>query len=598
MPPLSLNPTAEQRKILDARGRVVKINARAGTGKTATLAMIAREHPDEKILYLVFNSRNRQEAKGKFPANVDVHTIHSFALSASGGKYDGFESVRPSHFLSQFSAKREVLSTLTQMFLVYFLNSPHPWLEDATRPFKTYLPEELQALLEREKGRIVEAARKAATGWYRDRKNCPHDFYLKLSHRDGKFQGKLARYDRVLVDEGQDLSPIMLDALSGYRGRIVLVGDTHQQIYGFRYAEDAMRRFPHDELYDLTLSFRFGPRIAGVTTRFIRHGKDEAGFVIRGDRGRTSRVYVYDTPDSLAWKEETAILCRTNFSLFKNAMALRAKKKGFRFERDISAELYRTLDVHWLRVDERDRIRDELIRSFGDIEELTDYAEALEDYQLLKMVDIVEEYEPEFPDIVFELLQLCRERGERREASITLSTIHAAKGQEYEHVVLDEDVISNIGGPEGGSRTEEEINAVYVGMTRTKKNLYLPVAVKTLFDDAWQDYAEGIPAVQPGRGARVRSAGGPAAGRFPGDGGASVPRRDGKAGKLPEIRTGDRVRTPNGDGVVVEVKGKEYLVQLDKRKARVWERRSALIKVEVLAASKASGKKGGSARRR
>jgi hypothetical protein len=77
-----------------------------------------------------------------------------------------------------------------------------------------------------------------------------------------------------------------------------------------------------------------------------------------------------------------------------------------------------------------------------------------------------------------------------------------------------------------------------------------------------------------------------------------VPRRDGKAGKLPEIRTGDRVRTPNGDGVVVEVKGKEYLVQLDKRKARVWERRSALIKVEVLAASKASGKKGGSARRR
>lgn len=38
MPPLSLNPTAEQRKILDARGRVVKINARAGTGKTATLS--------------------------------------------------------------------------------------------------------------------------------------------------------------------------------------------------------------------------------------------------------------------------------------------------------------------------------------------------------------------------------------------------------------------------------------------------------------------------------------------------------------------------------------------------------------------------------
>jgi hypothetical protein len=593
-----LKPTAEQRTILDAGGRVVKINARAGTGKTATLSMIARKHPEEKILYLVFNSRNRQEAKGKFPGNVDVHTIHSFALSASGGKYDGFASIRPSHFLSQFGAKREVLSTLTQMFLVYFLNSPHPRLEDATEPFKAYLPAELQALFEREKGRIVEVARKATTGWYREKKNCPHDFYLKLSHRDKKFQGKLARYDRVLVDEGQDLSPIMIDALSGYRGRIVLVGDTHQQIYGFRYAEDAMRRFPHDELYDLTLSFRFGPRIANFTTRFIRHGKDEAGFVIRGDRGKMSRVCVYDALDSLAWKEETAILCRTNFALFKNAMALRAKKKGFRFERDISAELYRTLDVYWLRVDERDRIRDELIQSFGSIEDLKDYAEALEDYQLLKMADIVEEYELEFPEIVYELLKLCRERGEGREESITLSTIHAAKGQEYDNVVLDEDVISNLGGFEGVSRREEEINAVYVGMTRTKKNLYLPVAMKTLFDDAWQRYAEGIPAVQAGRGVRARRAGGPAAGRSPGDGGASVPRRQGKAETLPAIRIGDRVRTPNGCGVVVEVKGKECLVQLENRKARVWERRSALVGAQGEAASKAFGKKSGSARRR
>lgn len=592
-----LKPTAEQRAILDAGGRVVKINARAGTGKTATLAMIARAHPDEKILYLVFNSRNRLEAKGKFPGNVDVHTIHSFALSASGGRYDGFESLRPSHFLSQFSARREVLSTLTQMFLVYFLNSPHPRLEDATGPFKAYLPPELQALLEREKGRIVEVARKAATGWHREKKNCPHDFYLKMSHRDKKFQGKLARYDRVLVDEGQDLSPIMLDALSGYRGRIVLVGDTHQQIYGFRYAEDAMRRFPHDERYDLTLSFRFGPRIAGFTTRFIRHGKDEAEFVIRGDRGRTSRVYVYDAPASLALKDVTAILCRTNFSLFKNAMALRAKKKGFRFVRDISAELYRTLDVYWLRVDERDRIRDELIRSFGCIEDLEDYAEAVEDYQLLNMADIVEEYEPEFPEIVFELLQLCRERGEGREGSITLSTIHAAKGQEYGHVVLDEDVIANLGCLEGASRWEEEINAVYVGMTRAKKNLYVPVAMKTLFDDAWQCYAEGIPAVQAGRG--VRAGGGPAAGRGRlADDGDFGPRRQGKAGKLPAIRTGDRVKTPNGVGVVVEVKGGEYLVQLEKRRARVWERRSALVVVRGASASKASGRKGGSARRR
>ena len=540
MNPFPLKPTAEQRRILDAGARIVKINARAGTGKTATLAMIARAHPDEKILYLVFNNRNRQEARGKFPANVDVHTIHSFALSASGGKYDGFESLRPSRFLKHFGARKEVLATLTQMFLVYFLNSPHPRLEDATGPFKAYLPEELQALLERDKGRIVEVAREATTAWYKEKKNCPHDFYLKLAHRDGKFQGKLARYDRVLVDEGQDLSPIMIDALSGYRGRIVLVGDTHQQIYGFRYAEDAMRRFPHDERHDLTLSFRFGPRIAVFTKRFIRHGKGEGDFEIRGDRGKTSRVCVYDTLDALTLKEDTAILCRTNFSLFKNAMALRAKKKGFRFEWDISAELCRTLDVYWLQAGERERIRDELIRSFGDVEELIDYAEALEDYQLMKMVEIVEEYELDFPDIVYELLELCRERGNGREGSITLSTIHASKGQEYDHVVLDEDVISNIEAFEGFSQRSEEINVAYVGITRTKKTLFVPAGIQSLFDETWRSYARGLPHAGAGRGTWARSAGGPAAGRSPGDGRAvrrgkkraveAAPKASGKRG--------------------------------------------------------------------
>ena len=95
-----MNPTAEQRKILNARGRVVKINARAGTGKTATLLMLAQANLDKKILYLVFNSRNRLEAKAKFPPNVYIHTVHSFALSTSDGKFDGFESIRPSHFSS------------------------------------------------------------------------------------------------------------------------------------------------------------------------------------------------------------------------------------------------------------------------------------------------------------------------------------------------------------------------------------------------------------------------------------------------------------------------------------------------------------------
>jgi superfamily I DNA/RNA helicase len=52
-----MKPTEEQQAILDATGRVLLINARAGTGKTTTLRMIASAHPDQKILYLVFNRK-------------------------------------------------------------------------------------------------------------------------------------------------------------------------------------------------------------------------------------------------------------------------------------------------------------------------------------------------------------------------------------------------------------------------------------------------------------------------------------------------------------------------------------------------------------
>ncbi|RJR54778.1 MAG: hypothetical protein C4576_00495 [Desulfobacteraceae bacterium] len=74
--------TEEQQAILDATGRVLLVNVRAGTEKTATLRMISSAHPDRKILYLVFNRKAREEAEEKFPGNVRVSTVHSLAFEA------------------------------------------------------------------------------------------------------------------------------------------------------------------------------------------------------------------------------------------------------------------------------------------------------------------------------------------------------------------------------------------------------------------------------------------------------------------------------------------------------------------------------------
>ena len=184
------------------------------------------------------------------------------------------------------------------------------------------LTDEVRKLFKGFQDRIVKTSREILASWYRQEKPCPHDFYLKLFHREGRFYKELNNFDIILVDEGQDLSPIMLDAMEHCRKRIIVVGDTHQQIYSFRYAIDAMNRFPFDDERDLTMSFRFGKQIAGLASVFIREAKDEKGFKIRGNPQKSSRVAFYtDLPRPKAG-ERCAILSRTNLALFEKARSM------------------------------------------------------------------------------------------------------------------------------------------------------------------------------------------------------------------------------------------------------------------------------------
>ena len=91
----------------------------------------------------------------------------------------------------------------------------------------------------------------------------------------------------VQVDEGQDLSLIMPDALEHCRKRIIIVGHTHQQINSFRCAIAAMKRFPFDDGRDLIMSFRFDRDIAEIAWLLIQESKDEKS--PHANRKRASR---------------------------------------------------------------------------------------------------------------------------------------------------------------------------------------------------------------------------------------------------------------------------------------------------------------------
>lgn len=66
---------------------MVKVNAFAGTGKTTTLVGYAENHPDEKILYIAYNTEVAAEGKRRFPRNAFSSTSHGLAYGPLGSKY-------------------------------------------------------------------------------------------------------------------------------------------------------------------------------------------------------------------------------------------------------------------------------------------------------------------------------------------------------------------------------------------------------------------------------------------------------------------------------------------------------------------------------
>jgi superfamily I DNA/RNA helicase len=495
-----MKPTAEQEAILNSDGRVIRINARAGTGKTTTLVMLAEKNHGKRALYLVFNRKAREAARKKFPANVQVHTVHSLAYRSEGYRWnDNLGSFSPVDMLSAFGKNKIAhhLAGLSHQFLTFFLNAPHVRLEDATGLFTQHLAPEPAGLFEKHQGKIVQACRDIATAWNRREKPCPHDFYLKLFHKSGQFYEELDRYDMILVDEAQDLSAVMIDALEKCRRRVVLVGDSHQQIYSFRYAVDAMRRLGCDEELQLTLSFRFGSRIAELASLFIQEAKKDKGFRIAGNPEKTSMVFLSSMLPSRKGNGARVILTRTNLGLFSNAMQLRSEGKAFHFERDLQHVLFRTLDVYWLSRSQKHRIRDVFIGSFGSLRQIEEYAESMGDFPLMGMTRIVKKYgDDSFPAAVFEMSEQVRRRNaaENREGVI-LSTIHTAKGQEYDEVYIDSDIAENLSAAvrNESRQCDEEINVAYVGFTRAVKRLQLPSAFQTLLTDRWRNHLRRYP---------------------------------------------------------------------------------------------------------
>jgi len=482
--------TKEQYDIINSTGNI-KINAVAGSGKTTTVIEYAKARPvTSKILYIAFNKSVKLEASKKFAdknlRNVRVETAHSLAyryiVSQNGYKVrpQGYKTHEIAELLGlQGNGEKHaefIIANHINKFLSYFCNSSKQRVHDLNyldvvadakaRTFVStcyeYIEKQTRLLLGKmDKGEI----------------EITHDFYLK------KFQlsNPELPYDYILFDEGQDASPAMLDVFFKQKATKVIVGDTHQQIYGWRFAINSLEKAEY-KTCNLSTSFRFGQDIANLAIdvlKWKRHINYDCDFTITGQ----------GTPEKIKSK---AVIARTNLGLLLKAIEYVTEKKNVKqiyFEGNINsytyaddgASLYDVLNLYNYK---HKLIKDKLIREMKNLGELEEYIEKTEDAQLAMMVEIVKEYGNEIPDIIKTIKEKHIEGDNKEDAEMIFSTVHRSKGMEYDAVQIVNDFITeeklekiNTDFKKEDidySKLNEEINLLYVAITRARNSIYIP----------------------------------------------------------------------------------------------------------------------------
>ena len=486
--------TNEQQKIVETDCNIV-INAVAGSGKTSTLIEYAKSRSvNSKILYLAFNKTVKTEALQKFAraqvSNVRVETAHSLAYDfiVKGSQYTvvpGYKAHEWCDLLNIKTGDRQVdfvVANHVSKFLSYYCNSKVEKVQEldyaatVTDPKAVSFAKNLYSTIEHFTREALMKMEKGDMG-------VTHDFYLK------KFQltQPVLDFDYILFDEGQDASAAMLDVFLRQKARQIIVGDMHQQIYGWRFAINSLQQVDFAN-YHLSNSFRFNDEVALIANKIL-------GWKKYLEISPAVKINGVGTPNEINLSH--AVLGRTNLGLLLHAISKwqQGQINKLHFEGNINsytfaddgASLY---DVLSLYNGKRGAIRDKLIAEMKSMKELEEYIEKSEDNSLAMIVEVVKEFGNRLPSLINEL------KGHhvpKEEAEMIFSTVHKCKGMEYDEVTLISDFIteekirrSTRPGQDGKmpdvnkNKLAEEINILYVAATRAKNKLIIPTDINPL----------------------------------------------------------------------------------------------------------------------
>jgi len=488
-------PTPEQTLIIEAiaQGRSIIVNALAGAAKTSTIAMAATACPPNSLA-LAFNKKIQVELASRLPATFTTKTINALGLAA-WSKFTGVRGDVNSSKISTIMRKidPEAPWAYSQVVSAAKLGGLIP---DGRRAMG-------QGLLE-DKGSVWDQLcdDQDLELWYLNPKTNKQVDMLETLRRtliasiDAAFKGEIdfddqvymptcfgaqfPKFDTILVDEAQDLSPLnhlMLRRLAPKQ--LVVVGDPLQSIYAFRGADtQSMPKLQDDwnlTPFTLSICFRCGTSIAEMAARWAPN--------IQSPSWMAPGEVIYDLPEHVQkqygqWELQdlptpVTVICRNNAPLIKLAL------KSFKYRK-----------VAFINNKAETTILSSLRKLCNYKKDLAlDFIEGKIEGRRIQMLDAEDPKKHERINDEHDALQYCVEAAkldgrdymglermitelfQNKFADMWFTTGHGSKGLEWDSVLhLDPwRLPSHYAVKAGGEALQQEENIAYVITTRAKK---------------------------------------------------------------------------------------------------------------------------------
>ncbi|WP_158863399.1 ATP-dependent helicase [Leifsonia sp. AG29] len=320
------------------------------------------------------------------------------------------------------------------------------------------------------------------------------------------------QYRFFVVDEYQDVSPLQHDLLAlwlGTRTDLCVVGDASQTIYSFagarsQYLLDFEREHPGATVVRLEQNYRSSPAVVDTANRLMR-GRSGAltlhAVRAEGDTVPEPAVYEDDRAEARAVAEriaaeldagarpqDIAVLYRVNVqaAVLEQALGDRGisyQVRGSRrfFDLPEVRQAIMSLRGASLAAQEEPLFKtvSDVLRSLGWSTRPPEGRGAVRDRweSLNAIMGLVDEQPPGTTLRRFTDDLLARQAGQHEPtlSAVTLATLHAAKGLEWDsvHLVGLSEGLVPISYATGFDQIDEERRLLYVGITRARRRLHL-----------------------------------------------------------------------------------------------------------------------------